>query len=221
MNEYGENFYKQWVNLYMPQYAQKLKPRLEAFWYVNTLYIRNMNDPEIMKREYRYALQTYWTYAMQAVTGIGGGGAFPYSAESETEAAQLEKEIQEAEAAVELRLRTSFTNQTKSASNSMPKWLEANLVLTVAIEFLTIKVTPRNIEFDAWIFGLDGKVTYNFQNNTITTSTGFKAKLELGMQIGPIDAMLKGEAKLLESTTTFNLNNGSHRRQQWLFQREP
>lgn len=208
MNEYGSNFYRQWVNLYMPQYAQKFRPRLEEFWYVTTLYIRNMNNPKLMKREYETIRQFYWMFAAQATGAIGGGEMFPYSPESEEEEAQLEAEIHAMEIEAEQQRQRLFEPQTKVADNALPKWLEDKLVLSVACEFLAIKITPRNIEFEAYIPGLSGKVDYNFKDNTVTTSTALAAKLNIGVQIGPLEAKLEGEVKMLGSKTTFDLNNG-------------
>jgi len=211
LNELGTNFYRQWVNLYMPQYVQKMKPRLEEFWYVTTLYIRNMNDPKYMTREYRQIRQTYWTYATLATGAIAGGEMFPYSAESEEEMAQLEEEIHTAEVEAEEQKKAQFEDQTKIADDSLPKWLEDKLVFSVACEFLAIKITPRNIEFEAYLPGVSGKVDYNFKENTVTTSTALTARMNIGVQIGPLEAKLDGEIKLLGSKTTFDLNSSKVR----------
>lgn len=108
-------------------------------------------------------------------------------------------------------MKPKFEEETKSASNSLPQWLEDKLVFSVACEFLAFKITPRNIEFEAYVPGLSGKVDYNFRDNTVTTSTALAARMNIGVQIGLIEAKLEGEIKMLGSKTTFDLNSGKVR----------
>ena len=206
-DELGSGFYRQWVNLYMPQYTQKMKPMLEHYWYVSALYVRNMNDPKIMKRSYAEIKQTYWTYVGQAAGHLSDGGMFSYDGSTEEEVQQLEDAIHTAELEAETK-KTQYNAEIKSADNLLPKWLEDKLVFSVACEFLAIKITARNIEFEAYIPGLSGKVDYNFHNNVVTTSTALSARINIGVQIGPLEAKIEGEAKMLGSKTSFNLNNG-------------
>jgi len=210
LNEIGHGCYTQWVNLYMPQYKQKMKPKLEEFWYVTTLYIRNMNNPAIMKREYLQIRQYYWLYAARATGDILGGGNFGYSGESDREIQQLQDEIHAAEAEAEEQ-KHHFEQQTITATNALPKWLADKLVISIACESISLKITPRNIEFEAYIPGMSGKVDYNFRDNTVTTSTAVTAKINFGVQVGPLEAKLEGEVKMLGSKSTFDLTNGKVR----------
>ena len=81
LNVISDDYYRQWSNLYLLQYNNKMKPTLDAYFNVCMLHIRNMSDPKIMEREYNKVTTFYMIYAAQAVSSIGGGN-FDYYPET-------------------------------------------------------------------------------------------------------------------------------------------
>jgi hypothetical protein len=193
VNSLGNSAYHQWSGVYFPQYTQKMRPMLHNYWNVCALYVRNMEDPEVMKREYARIVNTYWMYAMQA-TGDIGGGKFQYLGETDEEEAQLEADIKAAEEEAEAK-KHQFENDTKSADNVLPKWLEDKLQFSIGVEFLALTINPHGIEFEAYVPGVNGKVTYDFESQSFKTSTSLCAKIDVGMKIGPLDMKFVSDSK--------------------------
>jgi len=52
LNAIAQDYYQQWAGVFFPQYVGKMKPTLDAYWRVCMLYVRNMNDPEMMRAWY-------------------------------------------------------------------------------------------------------------------------------------------------------------------------
>ena len=137
-----------------------MKPNLDAFFNVCMLHIRNMNDPKIMEQEYGKVSITYMMYAPQAIEGIGGGG-FNYYPETEEEEQALEHDL--AVARDEAKAKTEvFKQDFKSPEFSFTDWIDDHFVLEVSGEFLALKVSPKSIEFEAYVPGAGGGVKYDF-----------------------------------------------------------
>jgi hypothetical protein len=207
INQIGDNYYRQWVNLYMPQYTQKMKPKLESYWRTCALYVRNMEDPEVMKREYVHVLSGYITWASAAADGIREGRDFRYLGETQQEEARLRKEIAEAEQEAREK-KPEYENQTKSVLDALPRWLADKLEFKVSIQFLSLRITPHAIEFEAWLFGPSGKAIYNFQENSLTTYSSLSAKLDIGVSVGPMEVGLEARGTFLESHSTIYFDSG-------------
>lgn len=205
VNSYGDDYYSQYVNLYMPQYTQKMRPMLHNYWNVCALYVRNIQNPDLMKQEYGRIVTTYWTNAGQATGGASLCNSFTYLGETEEEEKQLEEDIKAAEKMAEAR-RNGFDNETKSPKDVVPGWLADNLEFSVALEFLALKISTKGVEFEAYVPGVNGTVTYDFESQSFKTSTSLCAKIDIGMKIGPLDMKLEGRADLLESHDTFYVN---------------
>lgn len=206
VNTMGELAFAQWVNLALPQYAQKMKPRLDEFWSVCALYIRNMNDLEVMKAEYIRAKQAFWMYAGIAVSSMGGGD-FVYLGDTAEEEAQLLADMKAAEEIARLKAM-GYERDTKAADNALVAWLEDNFALGIAGEFLSLKLTPRRFTVEEYIAGMNFKHVFDFKTGEWTTYRSFAAKIDVGIQVGPLKAGVSARADILESYDTINVRSG-------------
>lgn len=209
LNALGLQFYQQWVNLYMPQYAQKMKPNLDAYWKVCMLYIRNMNDPKVMEREFAHVKTTHLLTAMQAAGYIGGGGAFKYYGETEEEERELEqlKKAAEEEAQAKKEL---FKQDFKSPEFDFSKWMEDHFVLEISGQFFSLKVTAKTIEFgaNALIFG--GTLKYNPVDNVFESSSSVTLKANIGVNVCGMGAKLEGGVDVIKRTATWNFDKNTY-----------
>ena len=208
LNAISDNYYRQWSNLYFPQYAQKMKPNLDAFFNVCMLHIRNMNDPKIMEQEYGKVTITYVIYAPQAIQGIGGGG-FNYYPETEEEERALEQDVAKAKEEAEAK-REVFKQDFKSPEFSFTDWVDDHFVLEVSGEFLALKVSPKAIEFEAYVPGVGGGVKYDFSEQKFESYTSAGLKLEVGLNICGMGAKVEAGGEAWRRTATWDLANGKY-----------
>lgn len=206
VNALGDDYFAQWVNVALPQYQHKMKPMLDQYWAVCALYIRNMNQPEVLKNEYCRVKQMFWMYGGMAV-GSMGGGTFKYMGETDEEERQLEADIKVAEEDAKGK-REGYKQETKAADNAFVNWLEDNFALKVAGEFLTLKVTPRRLTVEEYIAGMNFKHVFDFKTGEWTTYRSFAAKVDIGIQVGPLKAGVSARADILESYDTLNIRTG-------------
>ncbi|MHB9106572.1 MAG: tetratricopeptide repeat protein [Armatimonadota bacterium] len=208
VNREGDYFFAQWANVALPQYTRKMKPMLDNYWAVCALYIRNMNQPEVMKTEYLHCKQAFWTYAAEAVAAMSGGNSFAYLGETDEEERQLQADIRAAEEDAKAKLE-GYKQQTKTVDDSaFVKWLEDNFALGVAGQFLSLKITPRQLTIEEYIAGMNFKHVYDFKNQTWTTYRSFAAKLDVGIQVGFLKAKIEARVDILESYDTLDCRTG-------------
>ncbi len=206
INAISDDYFAQWSTYVFSRYDRKMKPMLDQYWATSALYIRNMNQPEVMKREYAHVKQTFWMYASMAV-GMMNAGAFRYYPETYEEELQLERDIAKAkeDAAEEAK---KYATQTKAADQAYVKWLEDNFALGIAGQFLSVKITPRQFIIEEYLFGMNFKHTIDFKTGEWTTTRSFAAKLDVGIQVGALKAGVSARADILESYDTYQIGNG-------------
>lgn len=208
VNRLGDDYFAQWANLALPQYVQKMKPKLDEYWAVCGLYIRNMNQPEVMKAEYVRVKQNFWLRAGIAVGSMSvGDNTFTYLGETDKEEQELEADIRAAEEEAKAKLE-DYKQETKTADNAIVKWLEDNFALGIAGEFLSLKITPRRLTIEEYIAGMNFKHVLDFKTGQWTTYRSFAAKIDIGIQIGPMKAGVSARADILESYDTLNIRTG-------------
>ena len=207
VNKLGEDFFAQWVNLALPQYTQKMKPTLDAYWAVNALYIRNMNNEQVMKTEYLLAKMTFWKYGSLAVGTMNLSGTFAYLGETDEEEAQLRDDIRANEEDAKT-MHDEYVGETHAASEAIARWLDDNFALGLSGEFVTLKVTPRRITFEEYIAGMNFKHVFDFKTGEWTTYRSFAAKIDIGFQVGGLKVGAYARADILESYDTYNVGSG-------------
>lgn len=209
LNAIGLQFYQQWVNLYMPQYAQKMKPNLDAYWKVCMLYIRNMNDPKVMEREFARVKTTHLLTAMQAAGHIGGGAAFKYYGETEEEERELEQLERAAEEEAQAK-KEQFNQDFKSPEFDFSKWMEDHFVLEIAGQFFALKVTAKSIQFEANALIFSGTIKYNPVDNVLETSSGVTLKANIGVNICGVGGKIAGKVDIIKRTATWDLDKNTY-----------
>lgn len=209
LNAISETYFKQWAALFFPQYAQKMKPTLDAYWNVCMLYIRNMNDPKVMEREYYRVKRTYMQYAMMAGSAIAVGGTFDYLATTEEEEKALERDIQAAKKEAEQK-RPQMERAYKEADTDWTKWIEDHLVLEVSGEFLSLKITATTIEFEAWAFGPGAGIKVDMLNETLETYVGVGVKLKMGVNIGGMGAEVEAKGDFARRMAKWDFEKGTY-----------
>lgn len=209
LNMISDNYYRQWSNLYFPQYAQKMKPNLDAFYNVCMLHIRNMQDPKIIEQEYGKITIMYAMYAGQAIGGIGGGGGFAYYPETEEEERQLDQEVAKAREEAEAK-KPEFERSYQSPEFSFTKWVDDHFVLEISGQFLALKVTSHSIEFEAAVPGVSAGAKYDFNDEKFETYTGVGMKLEVGMNVCGLGGKLEAGGEAYRRTATWDLKNGTY-----------
>lgn len=209
LNEIADYYYKDWVNLYAPQYAQKMKPTLDAFWNICMLYVRIMNDPKVMEREYVKVKRTYMTYALYATSLISGGDQFRYQGPTEEEEAQLSRDISAAEAEAR-RKKPQMEKDFRDPGIDWSKWIEDHATFEVSGEFLSLKITAKTIEFEAWLFGPGAGLKYDMVDNKLETSLSLGAKLKVGVKIGGYGVDLEAKADVARKVAQWDFDNGTY-----------
>ncbi len=209
MNSLSNEYYKQWVNLYMPQYTQKMKPMLEDYWYVEALYIRNMNDHKVVEREYLRVKESYLMFAMDAAKHLAYGEIFKYNAATEAEAQEMEALLAKAEEEAPDEGK-KFKNDSATASGDWMKWIEDHLSLDISAEFLSLKVTPRSFEFNAWAFGPGAGIKMDMVDEKMETYTGVGAKFELGIKVAGVGLKAEGKGDIARKWTKWDFQNGTY-----------
>lgn len=209
LNSISDDYYRQWSNLYFPQYVQKMKPNLDAFFNVCMLHVRNMNDPKIMEQEYNKVSTTYIMYVGQAIGSIGGGGGFDYYPETEKEERDLDRDVARAKEEAESK-KEQFKQAYKSPEFSFTDWIDDHFVLEISGEVLALKVSPKAIEFEAYLPGIGGGAKYDFSEQKFETYTATGMKLEVGVNICGMGAKLEAGGEAWRRTATWDLANGKY-----------
>ncbi len=215
MNEIALNYYHQWVNLYMPQYAQKMKPNLEAYWDVCMIYVRSMTDPKIMEREFNKVKTIFLLHASKAGPAIGAGTGFEYYPEADEEQRQLDIDIAKAreEAAVKA---PQFAREFESPEFDWKKWIEDHFVIDLAIGApgfpagLGLKVTAKSIQFEANAIIFGGTIKYNPVDNVLETSSGLTIKNKIGLNVCGVGGEVGAKVELYKRTATWNFDKNTY-----------
>lgn len=206
INALTDNYFAQWQSYSYSRYHTKMKPMLDQFWATCAVYIRNMNQPDIMKREYCLVKSTFWRYGGMAV-GMMNCGKMDYYFDTEEEERKLEADIAASKEEAEKKA-DEYAKETKAADDAVKQWLEDNFSLGIAGEFLSLKVSPRQITVEEYIAGINFRQVLDFKTGEWTTYRSLAAKLDIGIQVGPIKAGISARADILESYDTYNLSNG-------------
>ena len=209
LNMISDSSYRQWSNLFMPQYAQRMKPNLDAYFNVCMLHIRNMNDPKVIEREYGIVAMTYAMYSMQSMSYIGMGESFKYHPEVEEEERELEEAIARAKEEAEAK-SNQFKAEFKSPEFSWTDWITDHFVLEVSGEFLALKISPKAIEFEAYVPGIGAGAKYDFSEEKFETYTGVGMKLEVGVNVCGVGAKAEAKGDFYRRTATWDLANGTY-----------
>ena len=209
MNALALDFYNQWTNLYMPQYAQKMKPNLDAYWDVCMIYIHSMTDPKIMQREFEMVKTTYLMFAGMAGTAIGGGGGFEYYPETDEEQRQLDIDIAIASAEAKKR-QPQFERDFESPGFDVNKWIADHFVVDIAAEFFALKVTSRSIQFEASAECFKGTIKWSPIDNIIETSSSVGYMHNIGINIFGIGGKLEAGPEI-KRTATWDLDNNTYK----------
>jgi hypothetical protein len=120
LNAISDDYYRQWSNLYMPQYAQRMKPTLDAYFNVCMLHIRNMTDPKVMEQEFNIVTMTYTMLSLRSMSYMDLGDNFTYYPEVEEEERALEEDI--ARAKEEAKAKSSSRSSRPPSSASLSGW---------------------------------------------------------------------------------------------------
>jgi hypothetical protein len=206
INRVSDDYFAQWVNVALPQYHDKMKPKLDEFWRVAALYIRNMNQPEVMKREYLNCKHLFWLQGAIAV-GQMNAGTFRYYPETDEEARLLDQEVLQSKEDARSK-HEEYKRQTKTAEAAFQRWIEDTFSLGVSGEFLSLKVSPRKLTIEEYIAGMNFKHVYDFKTGNWTMYRSFAAKVDIGIQVGPLKVGVSARADILESYDTYNLRSG-------------
>ncbi len=209
LNEIALASYQRWVNLYMPEYTQKMKPTLDAYYKTCMLYVKNMNDPKVMEHEYNKVRRTHMSYAVMAASLLLEGGEYEYVGETDEEEEQLRQDEIAAEKEAKEK-QQEYEQKFKEPEFDLSKWLEDHLVMEVSCEFLSLKINSKSIEFEAWAFGPGAGIKYDWTAQVLETYTGAGAKFEIGVNIA--GAELKAEAKgdFIRKTAKWDFANGTY-----------
>lgn len=209
LNSISHNYYRQWADLYFPQYVQKMKPTIDAYYKVCMLYVKNMNDPEVMKRECSRIRRNHVIYSSMAVSGIGGGSGFKYYGETYEEELAIDAAIARAREEAEAK-KPQFEREFPEPEFDLSKWLEDHLVLEVSGEFLALKLTAKSIEFEAWAMGPGAGIKYDWSENTLETYTGVGAKLEVGVNVAGMELKAEVKGDFARKTARWDFTNGTY-----------
>lgn len=226
LNALGNTSFKSWVNLYAPEYQQKMKPVLEDYWATTLLYIRNMNDPDVAAREYYRVKGVFMQNAVKITTMAAKGGMYEYVGSTDEEEKAL--------AAIE---RAAFEEaRAKEAAEFVPglhvnglrpypepvvkddwvEWIGRNLVVEVELEVLKFKITAKTIEFEAFaplldgMIGQGGGVKIDLLDDTLETYTFFGGKFQFGGQVGTVKAGLEVTVESYRQTAQWDLDTGKY-----------
>ncbi|MCE5324276.1 tetratricopeptide repeat protein [bacterium] len=210
VNEIGLNYYKQWVNLYMPCYAQKMKPAMDNYWKASMLYVKNMHEPKVMEREYYRVKDFFMTYAIRTTGSAAIGGTFTYLGPTEEEEAALQAAIRQAEMEAKEK-KPGYLRDFDKPKEDWVSWIGEHLEFEVAGEFLGLKITPGTIEFTAWAFGPTGTLKVDMINSKLETSTGISAKAEVGIKVFGMGAKLESKVDIIKQTSQWDFENGTYK----------
>ncbi|MHB9036855.1 MAG: tetratricopeptide repeat protein [Armatimonadota bacterium] len=209
LNSIADSSYRQWSNIFMPQYAQKMKPNLDAYFNVCMLHIRNMRDPRIMEQEYNKVTMTYAMYSNMSISYIGMGGGFKYYPGTEEKRRQLEQDIAKAKEEAESK-KEEFKREFKSPEFSFTDWVDDHFVLDVSSQFLALRITSHSIEFKAYVPGIGGGVKYDFTDEKFQSYTATGMKLDVGVSICGVGGKVQAGGEAWRRTATWDLKNGTY-----------
>ncbi len=207
MNAIGNDYFNQWSGIVFPQYRSKMKPKLEEFWNVCALYIRNMNDTEVMKAEYSKVKQIYLNTASMSVSMLSCGTTFKYYGDTYEEEQEIEKDRALAKERAEAE-KAAYAESSKLAESALEQWINDTFALGISGQFLSMKVTPRKLVIEEYIAGMNFKHVYDFKTGEWSIYRSFCAKIDVGIQIGPMKAGVSARADILESYDVINTRNG-------------
>jgi hypothetical protein len=209
LNAIAQDYYQQWAGVFFPQYVGKMKPTLDAYWRVCMLYVRNMNDPEVLRREHSRVISTYTVYLMQAGAAIGGGAAFAYQGPTDEEERQLEHDVALAKEEAEAK-KPEFRREFKEPEFDLSAWLEDHLVFEVSGEFLSLKITAKSIEFEAWAFGPGAGIKYDWSAQQLESYTGVGAKFKVGLNVAGVEMEVEAKGDFVRKTATWDFAKGTY-----------
>lgn len=209
LNEIGLASYQRWVNLYMPEYTQKMKPTIDAYYKTCMLYVKNMNDPKVMEREFYKVRQIHMFYATRAASLVLEGGQYQYVGETDEEEEQLRQDEIAAEKEAKEK-KPELEAKFKEPEFDLSKWLEDHLVMEVSCEFLSLKINSKSIEFEAWAFGPGAGIKYDWTAQVMETYTGVGAKFEIGVNVAGAELKTEAKGDFIRKTAKWDFANGTY-----------
>lgn len=214
MNSYGLSAYIQMVNLYMPQYTQKMKPMLDSYWDISMIYVRSMTDPKIMEREFIRVKDNFIHYATIAGSALVSAG-FEYYPETNAELDELNREIAAAEKEAKERA-PQFERAYQSPEFDWTKWLVDHFVVEIAFQVpespvgFALKVTAKEIQVDLNVAVLAGGIKYKPIDNILETSTGIVIKGKMGINVCGIGGEVGSKTEIIKRTATWDFDKNTY-----------
>ena len=86
--------------------------------------------------------------------------------------------------------------------------MEDNFALGIAGEFLSLKLTPRRMTIEEYIAGMNFKHVFDFKTGEWTTYRSFRAKIDVGIEVGPLKARWRRAPTSSRSYDTYNVRTG-------------
>lgn len=209
VNTIGLRHFQQWAQLYLPQYQQKFRPVLEDYWKVAALYIRNMNDAEVMQREYHRVRARFLLTAYQVSGGAATGASFIYLGPTDEDEAALHA-IQETAKAIAEQKRPQL-EESYPFVDAVAGWVADNFVLEVSAgPFLSLKVTGRAIEFEAWAFGPGAGMKADFVDGTLESYISVSAKFTGSVHVLGVGSEVEGQVEVAKRTAKWDFGKGTY-----------
>ena len=217
LNALGDTYYKFWVNLYIPGYTQKMKPRLQGYWGVCALYIKNMNDLKVVEREYNRVKAFFMQYAQMAISASAEGVAFAYAGSTEDEEKALEAAIHKSEEEAQAKRDIIIGDYHFHKMPTYPvkqddwvDWIGKNLLFEVSMQYISLKITARTIELEFWMHGPTANYKMDMVDGTVEVYTANTAKFEFGVLLNKYGVGFDGNVQVNKSSVTkWNMETGT------------
>ncbi|GEM_PF-2766071 len=208
MNELGTTALHDWAGLYLPTYKQRMVPAVEGYWRVCWLYLRAMQDRDVLEREYKRVMEVVRTRSRQAMQ-MGTMCNFQWYGDTEEEEAELKRLQQEKEVEA-IKFKPKVLKEYKvGKQEDWVDWIEKNLSLNLQAQFIGFKATPGKIELNFWGFGPKATLKWNMIDDVVETAFGFGAKINVGAEIGGVGLKVDVVGDTIMKTTRIDFANGT------------
>jgi hypothetical protein len=142
LNEIADEHYRQRINVYLPQYAQKMRPKTQGLWDVCSLYTKGMGEPKALEHQDIRAATTYASFASRAIGGIEIGRLFEWQGPTAEEEKALHDAIDAAEEEPEGR-KMGSEDALRVPETSWIDPVAEQFELELGDTFLTIRITVQ------------------------------------------------------------------------------
>lgn len=209
LNEHADGHYKQWRELYMMQYRNRMKPVLENYYSVGLLYIKNMRSQEEAENACRELLQTLMIYGTKAATGLLAGGGFKYMGPTDEEEKRLLELLRQAEADAK-ESKEKYQREASPPEFDAVAWFAQNFSIGVSTPFLGFRITAHSIEITAHVIAVGGGAKYDWGKDQFSTNIGVGVKAEIGGEFMGQSAKVGASVDSWRRTATWNTQNGKY-----------